>query len=58
MGYMMVYDGDEIVKGTLARHGHGLCSSRQIRKEKNSQQKLFHIEGICSQGGSMLLNEG
>ena len=56
--YMMVYDGDEIVKGMLAMHDHGLYSSKQIRKEKNSQHRLFHIEGICSQGDSMLLNEG
>jgi len=30
----MVYDADEIVKGTLARRDHGLYSSKQIRKEK------------------------
>lgn len=54
----MVYDGDEIVKGTSARHDHGLYGAKQIRKEKNSRHRLFHIEGICSEGDGMLLNEG
>lgn len=58
MDDMMVYDGDEIVKGRLARHDHGLYSFKQIREEKDSQHGLLRIEGICSQGSNTLLNVG